>query len=238
MNSLLKSVGKNFPLLLIGLIIGSGACQTGPTKDGGRGDARSRHKTLSHASDSEAADTKEELSLKKDSEEIAELRKNIPAEKREANEDLRDILSTLGEVKHPPSQQREKFESRMRKIREKQRTDRQKSRDTYNKEERRAREVFLKDLKITRERFIRSKADKDDKKEFFDKQEDQRKEFFADEKDKRRDFESDMRQKENDQTALYREKSEEFYRELKIYTAKYNEQQKALKERKPVDLNQ
>lgn len=197
-----------------------------PTKDGWRRDS-----TLSEASDSTSADAKEELSLKKDSEDIARLRKDIPEEKREANDDLRDILSTLGEVKNPPSEQREKFERRMRNIREKQRLARQRSRDTFNKDERKKREDFLKDLKLARERFMRSKAEKDEKREFFDKQEDARKEYFADERDTRRDFESDMRQKENDQTAFYREKSDEFNKELKIYTTKYNEMQKAASDR-------
>jgi hypothetical protein len=207
MNSHLKSVGIIF---LIGPVF-LASCVS-PTKD-----------TLSRSSDSSAIDTKEELSLKKDSEELAELRKNIPEEKRVANDDLRDILSTLGEVKRPPQDHRDKFEREMRKIRERQRLARQKERDAYNKDERRTREEFLKNLKSERDSFMRSKADRDEKKEFFNKQEDLRKNFFADERDKRRDFESDMRQKENDESAFYREKSTEFSHELKLYTEKYNE---------------
>lgn len=189
-----------------------------PTKD-----------TLSRESDSNSNETKQELSLKNDSEEVARLRKNVPAEKKAENDDLRDILSLLGEVKKAPNEHREKFESRMRAIREKQRIAHQRQRDAFNKEERRSREHFLEELKVERDRFFRSKHDADEKRDFTTKQNDARQEYFADEKDKRRDFESDVRQKMNDQTAFYKEKSDEFYKELKIYTTKYNEMQKVKK---------
>lgn len=172
-----------------------------------------------------------ETSIREDIETLADLRKDIPEQKRRENDALKEVLSLLGEVKAPPEKHREKFNRTMRNMREKRRRQMTKTRDNFNKRERKDRETFLKNLKEAREDFTQKKNDRDERKEFYDEQDEKRREYFANERDARREFESEMRQSDSDFNAFYREKTDEFHKELRIYTQQYQDLQKRLKEK-------
>jgi hypothetical protein len=207
MNSHLKSVGRFFRVSILGLIyVGLGLAY--------------------------AADSTSEVSLKDDQRSIEELRANIPPEVRAENDALKETLSLLGEVKLPPQKHREKFDRQMREIREKGRKARQKEREQFSKNERTKREKFLKEMKEARTAYMkRNVKSRDDRKEFFDNQDLKRKEYFDQERDARKEFDSTARQQESDANAFHREKTEEFRKELRSYTDRYNDWQKQMKQK-------
>lgn len=173
----------------------------------------------------------EEVSLKEDQQEIAELRKNIPEPKRLRNDELKVLLKLMGVVKDPPNKIRNKFNKIQRQRRDKFRKTTQKRRDHFRKDERRNREQFLINLKSERDEFNSRVKDRDQRKNFYNEHDQKRKEFFAEEKDKRKEFESTLRQESKDFYAEQREQLKEFNAELRVYSKKHQEMLKLKKER-------
>jgi hypothetical protein len=235
MKSHQTSVGKKFLGLVIGLALFVSGCTIvqKSREDGGPVETGSvaTPKTAAAAESPEPAVADGEVSIREDMTTIEDLRKNIPEQKRQENDALKNVLSLLGEVKAPPAQHRDKFNRVMRDMREKRRREAQKTRENFNKKERKDREAFLKDLKESREKFNKSKTDKDERKDFYNDQDMRRREFFANERDARKEFESEIRQQDSDFNAFYREKNDEFNKELRIYTQSFNDLQKAAKEK-------
>lgn len=171
----------------------------------------------------------DEYSLKADRAKFAELRKDIPVEKQNENDEQALTASLLGTGERPPSEIREKFDRLMRKKRENFRKDREKIRTTYSRDEKKRREAYLDQLKEQREEFRSSKHSADEGRKFYSEIEEKRRDFFYEEREKRSDFESDHREKQKDFEDYMREKQNEFQQELRAYTRRYDERQKALR---------
>lgn len=173
-----------------------------------------------------------ETTLNNDKKTLEELRKNIPPERRQENDQLKEILSLMGEVKDNPSKIRERFNRTTQRMRNSERNSVQRIRKDFNTQEKKRRDEFFKKLKNDREDFKSSKNDREARKRFYEDQDSARREFNADERDKRSQFNADLKLKSDDFSAMMREKNNEFTQELRAYTQRYNDYQKELKNKK------
>lgn len=222
MNSTFKSIGKFFPLLIL---VG---CQTPNGSDEAAPSAQVR------------AELAGEVSLKSDRDELAQLRKEIPEEKRQANDELAVLLGVMGEVKLKPSEVQSRVQNIMHKRRDEFRKKVLKLREDFRKEEARRKEIFLKEQKSARDSFKADKRDKDKTKEFYAGQDVRRREFFANEADRRKDFESETKTQSADFDSYMREKQREFSEQARLYANRYYEMEKEKREAaknppKPID---
>lgn len=170
-----------------------------------------------------------ETSLTEDKNKIEDLRKDIPIEKRNDNDELREILSYMGEVSEPPRKIRDKFYRITQRVRSTHRKEVQRIRANFNKDEKSYRDQFYTKLKNEREDFLRRKVSREERKIFFDEQDARRREYAADERDRRHQFTSDLKSKEDDFNHAMREKINEFNQVHRVYSQKYDEQIKYLK---------
>jgi len=213
-----KSEGKNFPtlgvnLLLVFLLTQLISCTV-------------VHKREADRDQAEKEVSAGEVSLKGDQAHIEKLRKDIPLEVRRENDELKELLSLMGEVKEPPSRVREKFNRILRKKTAANKREVGKARKIFSREEKRLKKDKLKFFKKEREEFKSKKAKREETREFYADQDRRRREFFSDSREKRKDFETDMRQKSRDFSSYLRERRREFNEEYKNYSKKYRELKK------------
>lgn len=173
-----------------------------------------------------------ETSLSEDRNELDELRKNIPEEKRRDNDELKEILFFTGELKDPPHRVRDRFNQITRRLREKHRKEVSRIRTQFNKDEKSYRDQFYKKLKDERDEFLEKKVTREKRQKFFDEQDSKRREFQSDERDRRHQFTADLKMKEDDFNQSLRDKTNEFNQEYKNYVQRYTEHQKNLKLKK------
>lgn len=168
-------------------------------------------------------------SLTADREAFAEIREQVPAEKKIENDELAYMAGLFSDLQKSPSQIRTQFDALLRKKRSQFDKDITKERENFNKEERKKREAFLKEQKQARDSFNRGKQERDVKNEFYKEQDQKRSAYFADERDRRNDFESDVRERRKSFDDYIRQKNTEFNQEHRSYSQKYQEFQKAKK---------
>lgn len=168
----------------------------------------------------------EKYRLTEDRKKFEDLRSDIPEEKKIENDEEALVQKLMGEIKHSPSQARDKFDTLARKRRESFNKDMNKVREKFNTEERVSREAFNKSVEKERSQFQRTKRSSEQRKEFFDDLDERRKNFNADVKSKRDDFEAEVREKRRDFEDYMREKTSNFNQEHRVYTQRWNEYQK------------
>lgn len=170
----------------------------------------------------------ERYSLSEDRAKFDDLRKDIPEDKKTANDEKALFMEWMSsDLVREPSDIRSKYSALVMRKRENFNKDMNKIRDQYNKEESKRKDEFnkalaeeraeLKDLKVTREKRTEMYSEIDGK----------RKDFYAQLREDRDSFETDYRQKRKDFEEYLKEKSDIFYAELKEYTAKFNDAKKA-----------
>ena len=159
----LKSDGKIFRvnailsyLMICVCIIYSLGCSQIKTKE---------REELSSSEDS----PEKEYSIKADREEIKELRKDIPKDKQDTNDELAFVLNLTRSGKEDPNKVRSRFDAELRKVRNRFRDDQRKTRENYTKEERDRRSDFLKKLNKERDDFKSDKNTREENKEFYNK---------------------------------------------------------------------
>ena len=212
MNSTFKSIGKFFPLVIL---VG---CQSSGVGGGPAPSVQVREELA------------QEISLKADREELAELRQQVPAEKKEANDELALLLNLMGEVKLRPSEVQARYQSLTLKRRDQFRKKADKLRADFRKEEAKRKEKFLKEQGVARKDFKPPKGDRAASKEFFAEQDHKRREFFDGEKDRRKDFESELTTQSKDFDSYMREKQKEFSEQLRLYSKRFSEVEKEKRE--------
>ena len=168
----------------------------------------------------------EEMSLKADRDHLAELRKDIPAETKKANDELALFLGMMKQGTEQPNLVRERFQVLVQKKRQSFREKTVKLRDDFRSAETKRREKFLGEQKSKRDSFTRSKRDHKESREFFSQQDKDRQAFFADERDRRQNFESEMRAQSKDFESYMRERTNEFNEQFRIYSKKLSEKPK------------
>lgn len=186
---------------------------------------------------SSSSESSGELSLAEQKNEIEELRKNIPEDKRRENDKLKDILTLMHNPQLSPEVMRERFNRVTQRLREGHRRDTQRARDEFNKTQKNERNEFQKKAKEKRDEFTKRKRSSEERKEFFAEQDQERRKFNADQNDKRDLFYSDAKIKNDDFMQGLKDQTSEFNAQLKAYSVKYREKQEAARKAKTSDSN-
>jgi len=198
------------------------ACQTGP-------ESVSSNNPETREADSKKVQEELEVSLKADRDHLAELRKDIPAEKQKQNDELALYLGIMKTGTENPPVIRERYNSMMSKRRQAFRTKVQKLRDDYRKDESKRREKFLKEHQERRAEHSKKKHDLKENREFFADQQKVNSQFFADEKDRRSNFESEINAQSKDFESYMRERNNEFNEQFRQYSKQFYEKPKEKK---------
>lgn len=216
MNSLRKSVGKIFLAFQAAVYLG---CAGASYRD---------------AEPSPAAKVQEELedeiSLKADRSHLEELRKDVPEDKKQANDELALIVQLLNDTKLAPSDIQSRYQRTTHKHRDKFRKKVKQLRESFNKVERKKRDEFIREQKQARDKFMKTKADRERSKEFFDEQDLKRREFFANASDRRKEFEDEIKIQSKDFDSHMRERGREFNEQFRLYTRRYHQKQREERE--------
>ncbi|MBX3021114.1 MAG: hypothetical protein KF799_05500 [Bdellovibrionales bacterium] len=171
----------------------------------------------------------EEMSLKADRDELAELRKDIPAETQRANDELALQLGLMKQGTETPATVRDRFQTLVQRKRSDFRKKVERLRNDYRQEETRRREDFTVTQKRTRENFMKRKRDRTELQRFSSDQERDRSRFFADERDRRSNFEAEVNARSRDFESYMRERSNEFNEQYRLYSKKFSEKPKEKK---------
>jgi hypothetical protein len=166
-------------------------------------------------------------SIAKDREELDQLRESMPPELKKRNDEKALMAELMGELKFTPELVREKFSNLVRKKRDLFNKDMTKAREDFTKNEKKIRDDFYKNLEEERKDFLRKKVDRERRASFFNDQDEARKTFVAEQREARDEYEADAREKRKNFEDYVKEKNDEFNAELKDYTLKWKEKDKA-----------
>lgn len=167
-----------------------------------------------------------EQSLTADRSELANLRKEIPDEKKKSNDELALFLQLMQPGTLSPEQVHERFRVMMEKRRTSFRNKVQKLRDDYRRDEVKRRDSFLDAQKSKRNSYTSGKHTSEETRDFFSAQDRDRQSFFADERDRRGNFEGEINAQSKDFESYMREKMNEFTEQYRLYSKKYYERAK------------
>lgn len=168
----------------------------------------------------------QEMSLKADRSQLNELRKDIPEEKQQQNDELALYLDLMKQGSEQPYVVRDKFNSLVTKKRERFQEKVDRLRSDYRNDEQRRRDDFLSEQQRKRESFLSGHPSSKEIRRFSTDQEKDRTRFFADERARRSDFESELNAHSKDFNAYMRERRETFNEQYRIYSKKFSEKPK------------
>ncbi len=171
----------------------------------------------------------QEMSLKADREQLAELRKDIPDEKQKQNDELALYLTLMKQGTEQPNIVRERYHALVQKRRSAYRDKVQKLREDFRTGETKRREDFLKKQKEKRDAFAKKKPDSKATREFFSEQDKERTRTFAEERERRQSFEAELNAQSKDFESYMRERSNEFNEQFRLYSKQYSEKPKEKK---------
>lgn len=191
-------------LLLSGLLAG---CATG----------------LENGFDADQPLVQSEYKLKQDRKAFEELRKEVPPNKKEENDELAFLEQLFLNPLKNPSEIREQFNKGLRKKRDSLSQDLQRSRENFVKIERKERDSFSRKTQEKREQFKLQKPDRERTKEFYDELDLERKDFNAAQKDKRDLFEAQTQEARKNFDDYSKEKQTDFNVRLKVFQEKQKE---------------
>jgi hypothetical protein len=156
-----------------------------------------------------------EYRISQDRKSLDEIRKEIPTEKRQTNDELALILSTLGNGEKDSFKAREEWQNILRKKRNKFDDSVQKQRNDFSRIEKSNRDSFVKKLERDKEDFQKKKSDPQERSEFYQQLETQRRDYFSEEQIKRSNFEAEIRDQRSEFEDHVREKNNLFNDELR-----------------------
>lgn len=167
-----------------------------------------------------------EISLKQDRHELDELRKEVPKEKKEANDELAFSLNQTADLKEEPSKIRQRFQNLVERKRRRFNEKVQKIRNKYQTDETRRRDDFFRDQNEKRDKFRAAKRSTRDSNDFYSQQDRDRLEFFAREREKRADFDDEILQQTKDFNEYMKMKHDEFTEQMRNYTQRFDQMRK------------
>lgn len=167
-----------------------------------------------------------EVSLKQDRSELAELRKEIPEDKKASNDELALYLNLMKQGTEQPAVVRDRFNSLVSKRRQAFREKVERLRADFRAAETRRREDFTQTQHKSREAFLKKKRDHKEMQRFSSDQDRERTRFYAEERERRANFESDMRAQSKDFESFMREKMNDFNERYRLYSKEYSERPK------------
>jgi len=167
-----------------------------------------------------------EISLKEDRHQLDDLRKEIPKEKKEANDELAFSLNQTSELKEEPSKIRQRYQNVMEKRRRRFNDKVTKLRRQYQTDETARRDKFFKDQNKARDNYRAENHSASDSHEYYNQLDKDRLEFFAREREKRADFDDEIHQQTHDFNEYMKMKYDEFIEQMRIYTQRYDQMKK------------
>lgn len=165
----------------------------------------------------------QELSLKQDRAELDELRKEVPEDIKQSNDDMAFILKLFENKARKPSKIRSQFTKVYNRTRKKKQKEFKKERNQFTKAEKKRRKAFQKQAKKKRQEFLDSDPEKDDKKEYFAEERVRQKEFYNDERDKRKEFEADLRARRKEFDDYLKDRRKDFDDRLRQFRKEQKE---------------
>lgn len=166
------------------------------------------------------AELSKEIRLSGDSQELNELRKSLPDQKRQDNDDLAEYLKKLEVAEKDPDRARNEFNQLIQQRREKFRQKMNSLRDKYSTEERKKREKFNAEQTKKREAIRGKKMKPKESQEAYTQLSEEQKDFYADERLRRKDFESEMQTQLKDFDFMIRERQQAFAEQLRTLKKK------------------
>ncbi len=179
-----------------------------------------------------------EMSLKADREQLQDLRKEIPEERRKTNDELALYLQLMRQGTEQPQTMREKFTSIVQKKRQAFRDKVSHLRENYHRSEQKRREEYLSEQKNKRSSFMSTKRKSEETNEFYKDQDRERQAFFAQERERRLAFEAEVSAQSKDFDSYMREKNNEFIEQYRLYSKQFADKAKEKKLEETKGFNQ
>jgi len=219
------SLGLCFVLPIMSLSLGLVSCSSFDT--GAENESDNHNPNQYRAADDQRPLVDDKYILKSDRQKLEELRKDIPQDKKNQNDEEALFAQYFSELKREPSYIREQFSKLVSKKRDVFDKDLRKERDSFSKREQKDREEFLKNQDRLKKKFSKEKKTREESNEFYKNLNDKRNEYFSTAREKRDDFEADVRDRRKNFEDYVREKQNDFNQQIKDYTLKYNELKKS-----------
>jgi len=171
-------------------------------------------------------ETMEEIRLRGDREKLDKLRKDLPRETKEYNDETAFILELFADETKTPQQISSKFHELSNKKRTEFSKKERRLRADYRDSEKKKREDFLSRLKKERGSVNLAKMSPENRNRFISDQDTERKKFFADEREARNEFESNLHAERNDFEAHMKDMRSRFDAEYRNYSRNFDERRK------------
>lgn len=188
-----------------------------------------------YAADEDTTLVDSKYSLKADREALEALRKNIPVQRQNENDEKAFMDQMMTDLTKSPAEVRNKFSSILNKKRSDFSKDMNKTRDEFNKVQKKEREEYTRKSADERKSFAAGKKTADERKSFFDDQDTKRKSFYDGQKDRRESFESDIKDKRKTFDDYVRAKTDEFNQLHRDFSKRVEENRKSLADQKKVE---
>ncbi len=179
-----------------------------------------------------------EMSLKADREQLKDMRKEIPQERRKTNDELALYLQLMKQGTEQPENVRDKFTTIVQKKREGFREKVARLRENYHRSEQKRRDEYLEEQKAKRDHFMSSKHKSNETQEFYSDQDRDRQDFFSGERSRRQSFEAEIDSQSKDFDSYMREKNNEFNEQYRIYAKAFSDKEKQKKAAERGEFNQ
>lgn len=177
-----------------------------------------------------------ELSLKREQEMLAPLRKDIPEEKKAINDRLREIINQWSELKSPPERLREKFQDEIRRTRAENDRKFTRAREDFRRFQEEKRKKFYDSQKKDREDFLSSKPKSDERSEFTRRASEDRERFQGDARAERDEFEAQMKDQRKILEDYFKERQDEFRLEYPEYVRRWKERDLQVQEERKQEI--
>jgi hypothetical protein len=164
-----------------------------------------------------------EYSLKEDRAQLDKMRKDIPEDIRQRNDEWALVLSMLSDESQQPTAVRQKFSDLVRKVRRKFDSDHRKEREDFNRAQKTKRNDFLSGQRAAKNAIAGKKLSREESKEFYDRQSRESREFYAKLRSDENEFGADQRRKRSDFEAYIREKQKHFDQEYRDFSRRHQE---------------
>lgn len=171
-------------------------------------------------SESVRSQLQKEIRLSDDNQQISELRKSLPEQKRRDNDDLAEYLKKIELAQKDPDRARNEWSQLIQKRREKFRDATNKLRETYSADERKRREDFTKEQNKKKDELRNRKLKPQASQEAFAKLGEEQREYFNNERLRRKDFEAEVQVQMKDFEHMVRERQQAFNEQLRAYKKK------------------
>jgi hypothetical protein len=167
-----------------------------------------------------------EVSLKADRSNLDTLRKDVPEEKKQENDELAFYLQQTQDLKENPQRIRTHYSELVQKKRTLFHKKVEKLRTDFKKRTTADRDEFLKKQKEAREDFKGRRASPDKTKEFYADLDRARTDFYSQEQDRRKDFEEEISERTKDFNDYMKERYDAFDEQMRSYEKRWRDKQK------------